>query len=67
MTNKSKFINSVDIAEELGVSVSHGYKIIKRLNDELKSMGYMVVSGRVARTFFEEKFYGVKEVIDASL
>ncbi len=67
MTNKKKFITPSDIAQELGVSVSYGYKISKRLNDELRAMGYMVISGKVSRTFFEEKFYGLKEVEDASL
>lgn len=30
------------------------------LNDELKAKGYMTISGRVSRKFFEEKFYGMQ-------
>ncbi len=58
---KSKFINTTEIAEELGVSKSFAYKLVKKLNDELKEQGYFVVAGKVSRVFYEEKFYGVKE------
>jgi len=30
------------------------------INDELKAKGYMTISGRVSRKFFEEKFYGMQ-------
>jgi hypothetical protein len=33
------------------------YKIIRRLNEELAAMGYLVVSGRVSRSYFEKKVY----------
>lgn len=53
------FIRADEIAEELGVSKAYAYKLMQMLNDELKAKGYMTISGRVSRKFFEEKFYGM--------
>lgn len=57
MENK-KFLNANDVAEYMEVSVPKAYKIIRRLNEELVAQGYLVVAGRVSRTYFEEKIYG---------
>ena len=52
---KNSFMRVGDVAEELGVSKSYAYKIIKRLNTELKAMGYFTVAGRVSKQYFKEK------------
>ena len=57
MENK-RFLNVNDVADYLDISVPTAYKIIRRLNDELSKMGYLTVSGRVRRTYFEQKVYG---------
>lgn len=55
----STFMTVGEVAEELGVSKSYAYKIVHQLNDELKKMGYLTVSGRVSRQYFVEKLcYG---------
>ena len=54
------FIRADEIAKELGVSKAYAYKLMQMLNDELKAKGYMTISGRVSRKFFEEKFYGMQ-------
>ena len=41
-----------EVAQELGVSKSYAYKIVQKLNAELKSLGYLTISGRVNRKFF---------------
>ena len=46
-----------EIATELGVSRGHAYKLIRQLNEELEASGYIVVSGKVPRAFWEKKFY----------
>ncbi len=51
------FLNASDIADILGISASHAYKIINQLNEELSERGYFVVRGKVNRTYFEERFY----------
>ena len=53
----STFMRVAEVAEELGISVSYAYKIVQKLNEELKSMGYLTVSGRVSKQFFMEKVY----------
>lgn len=55
-----QFIGAKEVAEILGVSESKGYSVIRELNSELKQRGYIVVSGKVSRVFFEERCYGVK-------
>lgn len=42
----------------LGVHQSTAYKIIKGLNAELKTQGYIVINGRVPIAYFDQKFYG---------
>jgi len=44
-----------DVARELGISKSHAYKIIQKLNAELKEKGFLTISGRVNRKYFMEK------------
>ena len=59
--NKKLFITTGEMMECLGVSKAHAYKIIKKLNEQLKNDGYMTVTGRVSRKYFAEKFYRVIE------
>ena len=54
----SIFMKADEVQEFLGVSRTESYRIIKRLNEELKANGYMVISGRVSRKYLEEKVYG---------
>jgi len=52
------FIRAEEIAEELGVSKPYAYKLVQRLNSELQAKGYITISGRVSRQYYEEKIYG---------
>ena len=54
--NENSFMKVNDVAQELGLSVSHAYKIMQQLNRELKEKGYMTIAGRVNRKYFMEKF-----------
>ena len=59
---KRSFMRVDEVAAELGVSKSYAYKIVQRLNAELKAKGYLTISGRVSRQYFWEKAcYGEKE------
>lgn len=49
------FLRVEEVAEEMGVSKSYAYKIVQKLNKELKSMGYLTVSGRVNRQYLDRK------------
>lgn len=52
------YLKAEDVAECMGISIPLAYKIIRRLNNELASQGYIVVSGRISRQYFEKKVYG---------
>ena len=60
MENKT-FMRVDQVAAELGVSTSYAYKLVRRLNQELRDAGYITIAGRVDRKYFHEKFYGMKE------
>lgn len=56
LLNENNFMKVEDVAKELGISISHSYKIMQQLNKELKAKGYMTIAGRVNRKYFMEKF-----------
>lgn len=56
-TSRNIFYYVDDVMDLLGVSRSKAYKIIQDLNAELKDSGYIGVSGRVPKKFFNERFY----------
>ena len=43
------------MAEILGISKSYAYKIVHRLNEELKAKGFLTIAGRINRDYFLEK------------
>lgn len=60
--SSSTFMKVDDVARELGVSKSYAYKLIRKLNGELKSMGYLTIAGRISKKYFLEKVcYGDHE------
>jgi hypothetical protein len=51
-----------EVAETLGISKSYAYKIVQKLNAELKEKGYLTISGRVNKQYFMEKTcYGTSD------
>ncbi len=56
------FIKADEIRQLLGISSSKAYQIIRVLNAELKSQGYMVLNGKVDRNYFMKKFMIPEEV-----
>ena len=55
-----KFIRAEEVAEVMEISVPYVYKIIRKLNQELSDKGYITVTGRVNREYFNERVYTVK-------
>ena len=55
------FIKVDEVANELGVSKPYAYKLVQKMNAELKKNGYLTISGRVSRQFYNEKLYGMQE------
>ena len=45
--SSNTFMKVDEVAETLGISKSYAYKIVQKLNAELKEKGYLTISGRV--------------------
>lgn len=56
-----RFLTARDVAERMQVSVSMAYKIIRKLNLELNKKGFLTVSGKVSRTYFEDRLFDKPE------
>ena len=54
MVNK-KFLTVDEVAEEMSISKSYAYKIVKQLNKELNQLGYVTVAGRINTNYFQKK------------
>lgn len=57
MTKSKLFYTADDVAELLTISRPTAYRIIRKLNDELAEKGFIIISGRVPKKYFDEKFY----------
>ena len=55
---ENKFIRVDEVAKELAVSKPYAYKLIRKLNDELREQGFVTIAGRVNRQYFCERLYG---------
>jgi len=54
------FLRVEEVAKELGVSKPYAYKLVQRLNDELKRKNFITISGRVSKRYFQERIYGLR-------
>ena len=64
----NRFIRVDEVAEELDVSKPYAYKLIRKLNEELKEKGFLTIAGRVNRQYFNERFFGTERTnTDTSL
>jgi len=59
--SKNLFIKVDEMVSELQISRPYAYKLMREMNEELQKKGFMTISGRVSRQYFEEKFYGMKQ------
>ena len=57
---RAQFITAAEVAEIMGVSRTKAYQIVRDMNRELRSMGYITVSGKCPVQSFEKKFYGLR-------
>lgn len=56
---EKNFMTVEEVAEELKVSKSYAYKVVRELNAEMRELGYLTISGRVNISFFRKKLcYG---------
>ena len=57
--NQKLYLTANDVSKYMGISIPTAYKIIRKLNDELKAQGYITVSGKINRRYFELKVFGM--------
>ncbi len=57
------FMDAQEVADLLGVSKGKAYRVIKDMNTQLKNQGYITISGKVNRNFFNEKIYGERNYV----
>ena len=56
MENKN-FMTVDEVAQELNVSKSYAYKVVRELNAEMQKLGYLTVTGRVNTINVNIKLY----------
>ena len=52
---EKNFMTVDEVAEELLISKSKAYEIVRQLNAEMRKRGYLTVAGRVNTTFFHKR------------
>lgn len=52
-----RFLTATEVAEILHISRSSAYRIIQRLNSELKAQGKITIAGKISSRFFFENVY----------
>lgn len=61
MQNANYMLSAHEIAAELNCSKQKAYQIIRECNEELKRKGYITISGKIPRAFWDTKMYGHKK------
>ncbi len=62
ITNAEKICyTALELSNMLDISVGQGYKIIRKLNQELEKAGYLTIQGKVSKRYFEKRWYGGEE------
>ena len=57
MSEQSYFYTANELSSILGVSLSYSYRLISDMNSQLKEMGFITISGRIPKAYFNERFY----------
>ena len=53
----SIFIKASEVCEVMEISRASAYRLIKQLNEELETKGYLVVNGKTNRDYFYDRIY----------
>ncbi len=62
MASYKYMLSADDVANELGCSKSHAYKLVKSMNKELASQGYITVAGRIPKAYWAKKMFGYESI-----
>ena len=58
MNYNSQFYTANDVSRMLGISKSHSYYLIRQMSEKLKAEGYITISGKISKKYFDERIYG---------
>ncbi len=58
MNDEKIYLTAEELANILGISKGHSYKLIQRMNKELKEKGFLYIAGKVPVAYFKERYYG---------
>ena len=53
-----QYLTAAEVAETVGVSTTKAYGLIREMNAELKTAGYITIAGKIPEGFFGKKYYG---------
>lgn len=67
MVNYQYMMSADDVARELNCSKSHAYKLVKSMNEELASQGYITMAGRIPRAYWAKKMYGYELSVEETI
>lgn len=56
-SRQSIFIKASEVCEVMEISRASAYRLIKQLNEELATKGYLVVNGKTNRDYFYDRIY----------
>ena len=57
MKVENNFFSAKDIFEMLGISETSAYRLIRKLNEDLKKKGIITISVRINKRYFQERTY----------
>ena len=63
--NEKIYYSAEDIAKMLGVSMGKSYKILREMNKDLASKGFLTIAGKIPVEYFKEKWYGGAKAVSA--
>ncbi len=55
--------NAKELAELLGCSECEAYAYIRIMNSELEKKGFLILRGKVPKTYANERFFGMEEIM----
>ena len=57
---KGSMIGVEEVCERLKVSRSYAYRVIRRLNSDLKEQGILTIPGKVNSAYLEERYFATE-------
>ena len=56
------YVTAEELSNELKISRTRSFDLVRRLNDELKSQGYIVFPGRISREYLKNRIFGYEAI-----